>query len=64
MKKGSLMIVSFSSLIPSLCKYFYYLNLDPSSLKLCLDMEYLDEKGVEKVIKHTNRLKVILHLDI
>ena len=64
MKKGSLMIVSLSSLIPSLFKYFYYLNLDLSSLNLCLDLQYLDEKGVEKLIKHTNRLEVILHLDI
>ena len=67
MRKGSLMIVSFSSLISSLCKYFYYLNLDPRSLNLCLDLKYLDGKGVKRLIKHTNRLEIlkyILHLDI
>ena len=67
MRKGSLMIVSFLSLIPSLCKYFYYLNLDPRSLNLGLDLKYLDQKGVKRLIKHTNRLKIlkyILHFDI
>ena len=67
MRKGSLMIVSFLSLIPSLCKYFYYVNLDPRSLNLCLDLKYLDRKGEKRLIKHTNRLEIlkyILHLDI
>ena len=67
MKKVSLMIDSFSSLIPSLCKYFYYLNLDPRSLNLHSDLKYLNGKGVKKLIKHTNRLEIlkyILHLDI
>ena len=52
---------------PITLQILYYLNLDPRSLNLCLDLKYLDGKGVKRLIKHTNRLEIlkyILHLDI